>query len=79
MRVERWAVIAVLGAAAWAMAAPGQWKQLGKDRDFAIDASNGSWKEIGKGDFGKARLLAAVGDSAYSIESDGTLFQIATK
>lgn len=43
---------------------------------YVTDLSSGEWTEIGKGDLGNTRFLFAAGKSLYSIETDGSLYQI---
>ncbi len=43
---------------------------------YVTDLSNGTWKQLGKPDFGKTKLLVAGTSNLFTIEDDGNLFRV---
>jgi hypothetical protein len=43
---------------------------------YVTDLAAGTWRQLGKAEFGKTRFLFAEGQSLYSIETDGSLYRV---
>lgn len=45
---------------------------------YATDLAAGTWRQLGKAEFGKTRFLFAGDQSLYSIETDGSLYRVSS-
>ena len=41
-----------------------------------LAAGGGSWKQLGKAEFGGTQHLAGIGSKLYTIESSGSLYEV---
>ena len=46
---------------------------------FVTDLKTGTWKQLGKAEFGDTKFMFAAGDRAYTIEKDGSLYAVSLK
>jgi len=43
---------------------------------WETDLGTGTWKQLGKAEFGSTRFLLAAGNNLYTIETDGNLYRV---
>ena len=46
---------------------------------YETDLTTGTWKQIGKPDYGNTKFLTAANNKIYTIEKSGTLYEINVK